>query len=138
MKKTILAASAALTLLSCGVTTNYIGKRYPATEAPEIYAAWEDVPCAYETMGRIEAEPRMFKTLEDAQTAIERRARETGADAIVFTGIRRLVQEPTRTSTGGDRARHQGQRNPHAHRIRGVAHHRTPRSDLHKIQKITT
>lgn len=99
MKKTILAASAALALLSCGVTTNYIGRRYPATEAPEIYAAWEDVPCAYETMGRIEAEPRMFKTLEDAQTAIERRARETGADAIVFTGIRRLVQEPTRTST---------------------------------------
>lgn len=99
MKKYVLLLGAAIGLASCGVYTNYIGKTYPATLSPEVFVDWKDVPCDYETMGHIEATPRMFKTVEDAQAAIERKARETGADAVVFTGIYDEVSNPTVTAT---------------------------------------
>ncbi len=99
MKKCTLLLGVALGLASCGVYTNYIGKTYPATASPEVFVAWQDVPCDYETMGHIEASPRMFKTVEDAQAAIEQKAREAGADAIVFTGIYEQVSNPTVTAT---------------------------------------
>lgn len=98
MKRCILLLAAALGLTACGVYTNYIGKTYPATESPEVFVDWKDIPCNYETMGHIEASPRMFKTVEDAQAAIERRAQEAGADAIVFTGLD-VNSNPTLTAT---------------------------------------
>lgn len=77
------AAAALLLLAGCGVTTSYIGKSCPATSEPEIFLDWADVPCAYETIGRISA--TSFWTTERAQAKIEAVAREKGADAIVFT-----------------------------------------------------
>ena len=50
-------------------------------------------------MGRITAAPQLFGNLEDAQKAIEKRAREKGADAVVFEGIGHTVSEPTYTTT---------------------------------------
>lgn len=99
MKKYALLLGAAFGLASCGVYTHYVGKTYPATVSPEVFVDWKDVPCDYETMGHIEATPRMFKTVEDAQTAIEQRARESGADAVVFTGLYQEISDPTRTAT---------------------------------------
>ena len=40
-----------------------------------------------------------FSGLEEAQNAIEKCAREKGADAVVFEGISRTVSEPTFTTT---------------------------------------
>lgn len=77
------AAAALLLLAGCGVTTSYIGKSYPATSDPDVYLDWADIPCAYETIGRIAA--TSFWTAERAQAKIEAIAREKGADAIVFT-----------------------------------------------------
>ena len=48
--------------------------------------------------GHITAAPQLFGNLEDAQKAIER-AREKGADAVVFEGIGHTVSEPTYTTT---------------------------------------
>lgn len=98
MKKYALLLGVAFGLASCGVYTNYIGKKYPATESPEVFVDWKDVPCDYETMGHIEASPRMFKTVEDAQAVIEQKAQEAGADAIVFTGLD-VKSNPTPTAT---------------------------------------
>lgn len=70
---------------SCSVQTHYIGKSYPSTDHPEIFLDWKDVPCDYETMGRIEASIVLFGSPEKAQAAIEREARAKGADAMVFT-----------------------------------------------------
>ena len=99
MKRILLLLSAALCTTSCVVQTTYIGKAYPATDAPELFFSWDDVTRDYETMGRITAAPQFFGTLEKAQTAIEKRAREKGADAVVFEGIGRTVSEPTYTTT---------------------------------------
>ena len=86
MKRILLLLSAALCTASCAVQTTYIGKTYPATDAPELFFSWDDVTRDYETMGRITATPQYFGTLEKAQTVIEKRAREKGADAVVFEG----------------------------------------------------
>lgn len=99
MKQILLLLSAALCTTSCVVQTTYIGKAYPATDSPELFFSWDDVTRDYETMGRITAAPQFFGTLEKAQTAIEKRAREKGADAVVFEGIGRTVSEPTYTTT---------------------------------------
>lgn len=50
-------------------------------------------------MGRIIATPQPFSDLEEAQKAIEKCAREKGADAVVFEGISHTVSEPTFTTT---------------------------------------
>lgn len=99
MKRILLLLCAALCTTSCVVQTTYIGKAYPATDAPELFFSWDDVTRDYETMGRITAAPQFFGTLEKAQTVIEKRAREKGADAVVFEGIGRTVSEPTYTTT---------------------------------------
>ncbi|WP_296112275.1 hypothetical protein [uncultured Alistipes sp.] len=99
MKRILLLLCAALCTASCAVQTTYIGKAYPATDAPELFFSWDDVTRDYETMGRITAAPQFFGTLEKAQEVIEQRAREKGADAVVFEGIGRTVSEPTYTTT---------------------------------------
>ena len=91
--------SAACALSSCAVETTYIGKAYPATDNPELFFSWNDVPGDYETMGHMTATPQFFGNLEDAQKAIEKRAREKGADAVVFEGIGQSVSNPTYTTT---------------------------------------
>ena len=93
---TLCAACAAS---SCAVETTYIGKAYPVTETLELYFSWDDVPAPYETMGHITATPTLFSDLEDAQASIEKKAREKGADAVVFEGIAHTVSEPTYTTT---------------------------------------
>lgn len=95
----VCALSAACTVSSCAVETTYIGKAYPVTDAPELFFSWDDVPEDYETMGHIMASPRFFGTLEKAQSVIEKRAREKGADAVVFEGIGMTTSNPTYTTT---------------------------------------
>lgn len=94
-----LCALCACAASSCAVETTYIGKSYPVTDAPELFFSWNDVPEGYETMGHIMAAPHFFGTLEKAQSVIERKAREKGADAVVFEGIGHTVSEPTYTTT---------------------------------------
>lgn len=84
---------------SCAVETTYIGKAYPATNSPELFFSWNDVPEGYETMGHILATPHLFGTLEKAQSVIEKEACEKGADAVVFEGIGQSVTSPTYTTT---------------------------------------
>lgn len=95
----LLCALCACAASSCAVETTYIGKAYPATDSPELFFSWNDVPEGYETMGHITATPTLFSGLEDAQASIEKKAREKGADAVVFEGIGHTVSEPTYTTT---------------------------------------
>ncbi len=94
-----LCALCACAASSCAVETTYIGKAYPVTDTLELYFSWDDVPGPYETMGHITATPTLFSDLEDAQASIEKKAREKGADAVVFEGIAHTVSEPTYTTT---------------------------------------
>lgn len=98
-RKLLLLSVAALCMASCSVQATYIGKSYPATDAPELFFSWNDVPYPYETMGEISASPRLFKPLEDAQATIERKAREKGADAVVFENFGRDIPRPVYTTT---------------------------------------
>lgn len=95
----LCALCAACAAGSCAVETTYIGKAYPVTDTLELYFSWDDVPGPYETMGHITATPTLFSDLEDAQASIEKRAREKGADAVIFEGIGTTVSAPTYTTT---------------------------------------
>ena len=100
MKRYLFLLAAACCIVSCAeIRTTYIGKAYPVTgTAPELFFDWKDVPCDYETMGSIKATP-FGKTLEEAQSLIERIGREKGADAIVFEGVVSESSAPTYTTT---------------------------------------
>lgn len=99
MKRFFTAMTAAVLLTACGASVSYIGKSYPAVDAIDLWFDWKDVPCDYTTMGHIDASPGLMGTIEDAQAAIEQRAREVGADAVVFEGIRRNVSDPVYKTT---------------------------------------
>lgn len=86
-----------LLLHGCGVTLQYVGNSYPATDAPELYFDRADVPRPYMTMGYAEA-TYVFK-VEEAQAAIEHKAREKGADAIIFGRPGQKVVDPTVCTT---------------------------------------
>lgn len=113
MKRWIIRIPATLVLpvplLSCGVTTTqYVGNSSPATTAPELYFDRADVSRPYVTTGYVEA-TRVFKAAE-AQSAIEQKAREKGADAIVFGRPEQEVGDPTVSTTVSEGQDLQGNR----------------------------
>ena len=99
MKRILLLLCAALCTASCAVQTTYIGKAYPATDAGVLLERGHAPRPDGGRGGRPPAPPQYFGTLEKAQEVIEQRAREKGADAVVFEGIGRTVSEPTYTTT---------------------------------------
>lgn len=90
---------AAVVMTACGVSVSYVGKSYASVESIDLWFDWHDVPCDYETMGHIDATPGLCTSIEDAQAAIEKRAREVGADAVVFEGVRRDASAPEYKTT---------------------------------------
>lgn len=105
MKNTLLLAGAVLLLSSCSVALNYVGKTYAPVAEPELFFSWSDVSRPYETMGYADAQPMNLGTIEKAQAAIEKKARECGADAIVFVDINNpaltLTEQVTPNAAGG-------------------------------------
>lgn len=99
MKRYIVMILCSLLLTACGVSLSYVGKSYAPVDTIDLWFDWRDVPFDYETMGYADASPGVFGSIENAQAAIERRAREAGADAVVFEGVRRDVSEPTYKTT---------------------------------------
>ncbi len=106
MKKTLLLAGAAFLLTSCSVALNYVGKTYAPVAEPELFFSWSDVSRPYETMGYVDATPIHFGTVEKAQAAIEKKARECGADAVVFVDINNpgltMTEQVTPNAAGGE------------------------------------
>ncbi len=106
MRKLLLLPLLGLLLTSCGIHTNYVGKSYAPTIDPDLYFSWNDVKKEYETMGYINATPQNFATIEDAQAAIEKAAREKGADAVVFTDFNNqgmvITQDVQPNAAGGE------------------------------------
>lgn len=106
MKKTLLLAGAAFLLTSCSVALNYVGKTYAPVAEPELFFSWADVSRPYETMGYADAAPINFGTVEKAQAAIEKKARECGADAVVFVDINNpgltMTEQVTPNAAGGE------------------------------------
>lgn len=99
MKRFFIITVSAVLLTACGVSVSYLGKSYAPVETVDLWFDWRDVPCDYETMGRINASPGLFTDLADAQAAIEKRAHEVGADAVVFEGVRRNATAPEYKTT---------------------------------------
>lgn len=109
MKKYILLITAVCLLSSCSnVYMKYVGKSYTPTSEPELFFSWDDVSRDYETMGYVDATPIYFGTIEEAQAAIEKKARECGADAVVFVDLNNpgiTLTEQVTPTTGGRETR---------------------------------
>lgn len=99
MKRYLVMIVSAALLTACGVSVSYVGKSYAPVQSVDLWFDWRDVPCDFETMGHIDASPGLFTDIEDAQAAIEARAREAGADAVVFEGVRRNASAPEYKTT---------------------------------------
>ena len=124
--------TAAVLLTACGASVSYIGKSYPAVDAIDLWFDWKDVPCDYTTMGHIDASPGFMGTVEDAQAAIEQRAREVGADAVVFEGIRRDVSDPVYKTTEESKRGHRRFDHTHVDHTQGADHIAYAHGDIHK------
>jgi hypothetical protein len=74
----------------------YLGEHYPPTTHVDIYFDEADVERPFKVMGHVDASASEFVSTEDMQEDIMKKAREVGADGIIFTGLdERVVSERT-------------------------------------------
>lgn len=99
MKKYIFYVLILYTLISCGISSTYIGKSYAPTTSVDVFLDPYDVPHEYEIMGRIEAEESLFGSIEQTQQKVEEIARKKGADALILEGVIEKTSNPQTKTT---------------------------------------
>jgi len=90
MKAQILTIAALLVILSsCSPTINYLGNNYEPSTHVEIFFNENDIEKEYKTMGVMKNEGDSFENndLESIKEEMLKKAREVGADAIIFQGF---------------------------------------------------
>ena len=83
-----------LFLTACGDGIDYIGDTYSPTSHVDVYFSEDDVTEDYQKMGHATAERG---TAEELQERLIEKARENGADGIIFQGINRIKTGETTT-----------------------------------------
>lgn len=103
MKKFLfpLAVVMILSSVSCSSPYKYFGKNYPATENPELFFRAEDVPRAYEEMGKLEVELPESHKLEKIQKKVIAIAAKHGADAVMIDNFDMTTGGFTTVSSSG-------------------------------------
>jgi hypothetical protein len=72
----------------------YLGDNYPPTTRVDIFFDEADVERPFKVMGHVDASASEFVSTEKMQEEIMKKAREVGADGIIFTGLdERVVSE---------------------------------------------
>lgn len=96
----LLSVLFVLTLSGC-ITTDYVGKTYPATRHVDLFFDDADVERPYTVMGemRVEADNSLFMRSEKMQRKLIKKARERGADGVIFAPVQiRVTGETVHTS----------------------------------------
>ncbi len=96
-----------LGLSSCTPSVNYLGRSYPATNQLDLYFSYMDIPSDYEIMGHAEVRLWTGTSMQASQKALEKYAKEKGADGIVFHDIN-TIPNPTVTTTKQSSRNNQG------------------------------
>ena len=79
---------------ACGDDIDYLGDTYSPTTHVDVYFSEDDVTEAYQKMGHATAEKG---DAEELQERLIEKARESGADGIIFHGIDRVKTGETTT-----------------------------------------
>ena len=96
-----------VTLSSCGNQIIYYGRSYTPTQNVDIYFRESDVKEPNEVMGKVTLEMSARKSSDKIQQKLLKRAKEKGADAIIFDDISLTT---TGSTTGGAAAGTGGRR----------------------------
>ena len=96
-----------VTLSSCGNQIIYYGRSYAPTQNVDIYFRESDVTEPNEIMGKVTLEMSARKSSDKIQQKLMKRAKEKGADAIIFDDISLTT---TGSTTGGAAAGTGGRR----------------------------
>lgn len=101
MKNVLIVLAVSVVLTSC-VSTDYVGKTYAPTSNVDIYVSEADIKQEYEVMGEIlaESDDMMFTSGEKMQEKIVEKAKEKGADGIIFNSLEKKTtgEETTNSS----------------------------------------
>lgn len=79
-----------LALAGCAPTVEYVGERHAPSQSVVVYYSRRDVPAGYRVMGRAIAHAPSGVSGTRLRHAIEDKARDVGADAVVLGGYRRV------------------------------------------------
>ncbi len=101
MRKLLFALPLALMMTSC-ISVDYLGNNYQPTDEVAMYFDEADVPRNYEVMGMVSADAPDIISSEKIQRRILERAREAGADAVLFESMDKKVSG-SNTNTQHDR-----------------------------------
>lgn len=94
-------------LTGCGNQIIYYGRSYSPTQNVDIYFREADVKESHEVMGKVTLEMSARKSSDKIQQKLLKRAKDKGADAIIFDDISLTT---TGSSTGGAAAGGGGRR----------------------------
>jgi hypothetical protein len=106
-KSSLIFFAASLVLSSCGNKIIYYGREYQPTENVDIYFREADVSEPNEIMGKVTFEMSARKSSDKVQKKLMKRAKNKGADAIIFDDISLTT---TGTTTGAAAAGTAGKR----------------------------
>jgi len=93
MKFIACLLSVLILFLGCA-SISYLGESYPQTEKCALFFSEKDVPLEYKVIGRILAtadSDEHFYSNDKFMRAIQKKARESGADAVVILGFEKVV-----------------------------------------------
>lgn len=84
-------------LFSCGINIGYLGNRYPSTEKVDVFVDAGAIKKPYTVIGKGYEEQRVygFRSVETLQKKTVAKAREIGADAVLFQDY--VLQQPGTT-----------------------------------------
>lgn len=99
MKRILYFCIIIFCLESCAPTVNYIGKSYNPTTYVDIFMDKMDVTRDYEVMGYADVKVQEgIQSLQSAQGALEKYAREKGADAIIIENVDTMITPDSSTT----------------------------------------
>jgi hypothetical protein len=98
MSKKILLLPLLFLFLSC-TKIDYIGQEFPPTTQVDMYFSQADIERDYTVMGSVVATATDIVSSEKMQKDIIKKAREKGADAVIFEGLDRYQAGSTSSYT---------------------------------------
>lgn len=85
-----LALCALVLFVSGCATVDYVGDTYAPTDHVDMYFDAQDIHRPYRVMGQLTLEENEYSDTASMQVDLKKEAMARGADAVLFTGLRRI------------------------------------------------
>jgi len=85
-----LAFCSSILFFSGCTTVDYVGDTYTPTDHVDMYFDTKDIQRPYRVMGQMTLDENEYSDTESMQADLKKEAMARGADAVLFTGLRRV------------------------------------------------